>query len=228
MTTRNYAYFATTKGVYTPPIGHKDMRISIVYIPLEFDRIRIGQYIGKDGKHLIRMTEESGVDYMWYESESHRFEIWSKDEISMVHAVHLLEQHWQQQTHNHYGPLIVDPIRITVIPNYPQITGEVMQNFILPHLLAITDYLPLLRKMVYNPQRNFYEIWSYNETTTNVAMSILHDILTSVSTIPLMIPPPPPVYFARSLDTPDFETLESMRQNGQQPDFGFFLRSSLH
>ena len=234
MTTRNCGYLANTKGVYAPPIGHEEMRTSIVYIPLTFVQTQVGQYIGKEGKHLIRMTQESGVDYMWYDSQSHWFEIWSKDEMSMVHALHLLEQHWQKLTQNHYGSLTIDPVRITVIPNYPQINGEVMQNIILPHLLSITDYLPSLRKVVYNPMRNFYEIWSYDETTTQVVMSILHDILTSVSVLPipipnhpLVIPPPPSVYFARSLDTRDFEALESMMRSGQQPDFGFFLRSSL-
>jgi hypothetical protein len=228
MTTRIHAYLANTKGVYAPPIGHENMRISIVYIPEAFDRVRIGKYIGKDGKHLIRMTQESGVDYLWYESESHWFEIWSKDEISTVHAHHLLEQHWQQLTENqNYGSLIIEPSRIAVLPNYPQITIETMQTVILPHLLSISDYLPSLKKLIYNTQRNFYEIWSYEETTTQVTMSILHDILTSVSVIPFFIPPPPPVYFARTLDTHDFEEWERMIEEGQTPEASFFLRSSL-
>ena len=227
MTTRVHAYLANTKGVYAPPIGQENMRISIVYIPEAFDRVRIGKYIGKDGKHLIRMTQESGVDYLWYESESHWFEIWSKDEISMVHAHHLLEQHWQRLTQNqNYGPLIIDPNRIAVLPNYPQITIETMQTVILPQLLSISDYLPSLKKLVYNPQRNFYEIWSYEETTIKVVLSILHDILTSVSVIPFFIPPPP-MYFARTLDTHDFEEWERMRQEGKTPEANFFLRSSL-
>ena len=45
-------------------------------------------FIGKEGKHLKRITKSSGCEYIWFNSKKHYFEIYGLTQAS-IHRAHM-------------------------------------------------------------------------------------------------------------------------------------------
>jgi len=69
--------WAPVKGVYSPPALEPGIRCVKIDIPLIL-RDRIGEIVGKGGKHLKKITAAAGCLYIFVRDDT--IEIWGKDE----------------------------------------------------------------------------------------------------------------------------------------------------
>jgi hypothetical protein len=227
----------TTVGMYMPPVS-PTVRVGLVHLPPSFNIDTIGFFIGKGGKHLIRITEQSGVDYIWFENTFRWFEIWSENESCIQYATHLLYQEWFVFSPTLLPPLLPsllpdnimsNNIRIAILPNYSDMSFEVMHDTVIPWIVLLSfdpwNNFHGLVKVQYNPFQNWYEIWSTNEEMTQFILQQLHNKLFSLSLSSLSPPSPfliPRLYFARTLDTHDSGLLDMMEKGVFMPQDNFY------
>jgi len=73
-------------NIYSPPVQD---HICWVY-PLHIQEINIiGKIIGKNGKYFKWFTEESGVTYIWFNSNTQVIEIWAHYCLPFYHIEYL-------------------------------------------------------------------------------------------------------------------------------------------
>lgn len=69
---------------YCPPISHyRHFQVPPSWTPV------MARIIGQKGRHFIRITEQTKVDYIWYDKATGRVEIWGP-ETKVVNAEHVL------------------------------------------------------------------------------------------------------------------------------------------
>lgn len=57
--------------MYNPPISHySEMDVS------EYDEDSMFKFIGREGKKFYYLTRVLGLDYLWYDKERKKIEIW--------------------------------------------------------------------------------------------------------------------------------------------------------
>lgn len=57
--------------LYNPPISHySEMDVS------EYDEDAMFKFIGREGKKFYHITPVCGLDYLWYDRERKKIEIW--------------------------------------------------------------------------------------------------------------------------------------------------------
>ena len=57
--------------MYDPPVSHySEMDVS------EYDEQSMFKFIGREGKKFYYLTRILGVDYLWYDKERKKIEIW--------------------------------------------------------------------------------------------------------------------------------------------------------
>lgn len=240
-------------GVYMPPVS-PTMRVGLVHLPPSFNIDTIGLFIGKGGKRLIRITEQSGVDYIWFENTFRWFEIWSENESCIQHATQLLYQEWFNFSNMgsmgsmglaSFSPLTPlapltplslwsNNIRIAILPNYSEISFQVMYDTVIPWIVLLSfdpwNNFHGLVKVQYNPFQNWYEIWSTCEDMTQWILQQVHNKLFSLSLSSLSPSSPfsvPPLFFARTLDTKNTRDcgLFDMVENGVFVPQDYFYRN---
>ena len=206
------ATYESIPGIYTPPVSPL-VRVAIVHNHPLFPMEKMGTLIGKKGKFLKEITESRGIAYLWFDQTANWFEIWSFSEDATQLATTFLQNHILSNTRKWLAPeqvsMMEQPyqhLRIAVVPNYPGLSNETMSNQILPFLPGLYNTIHGIRYVYYHPWRNWYEIWSENPVATQLAMDALHQMLECWSFPPQPIQPPR-LYFARTLDTHDFEDM---------------------
>jgi hypothetical protein len=78
-----------TPGEYNPPINTFYTQISVP------SGINVAVLIGKDGCYFKKMTEKSGAQYIWYDTERNVVEVWGP-EYTLSLALHFLKKRFNQ------------------------------------------------------------------------------------------------------------------------------------
>lgn len=74
---------------YSPPRLHPQIMKQEVSVPDSLMH-KIGLLIGRQGYNFIRITEQTGCDYIFYLSMTNKIEVWGKHE-TVIRAVRKLE-----------------------------------------------------------------------------------------------------------------------------------------
>lgn len=83
-------YWEPVRGWYSPPKLHPEVIQHTIHVPLWFQE-NVGLLIGRQGRHFIRITKETGCFYIFYLSVQNKIEIWGgRDNI--VHAIHRIRK----------------------------------------------------------------------------------------------------------------------------------------
>lgn len=85
--------YQPVKGRYSPPILATGMQVSSITVPPDLQN-QIGRVIGREGIFLKKITEISGVSYIFYRNDRKEMEIWGVNTHNIHHATSLLYYHF--------------------------------------------------------------------------------------------------------------------------------------
>lgn len=73
--------------LYNPPISHySEMDVS------QYDEDDMFKFVGRDGKKFYHITRVCGLDYLWYDRERKKIEIWGPYHVHVNRqTAHLIE-----------------------------------------------------------------------------------------------------------------------------------------
>lgn len=99
-----YMMWEPVHGWYSPPCLHPDIKKYELSVPRDLQD-KIGLIIGREGHNFIRITEQTGCEYIFYLSIPNKIEIWGSQDS--VHAASCKIRHLFYKIRNYNNTVVV-------------------------------------------------------------------------------------------------------------------------